>query len=428
MKISVVIPHYNRDEMLVWCLRGLDAQDFPKDEYEVLVVGSLPDHIKDELTCTVRHIPYEKKSDERFPVATLRNMGAKEAKGEVLVFVDCDIVVSEDYLKNYWEILSKEDKFIFTFRRKTKEGFKIHDLSDLESADYVLDEREEMCRILDYKIQDIKSIFFWTYSHSFGMRKDSFVKSGGFYEKFRCWGYEDVDLGYKFYKMGIPIYADDKSKCYHLWHGEENDYNKIRQSYFNFYQIRRMHHDKLLDALGFTMTPEGFEEYSKKPMSINSLYLVTAEFFVRGFFAGMEEAEKAYKTGAAENKETNNYTDDYSEIEYTVRFSECDPYGIAHNSNYYSWFEGGRMKYLSEAGEGSGESKSFVTVKTKCKFIRPCELNDEILIKTKVLKNSDSEETYTFNQAMYRKKSGEILAKCVSSMRLSKQSSAWISA
>ncbi len=40
MRLSVVIPTYNRKEILLECLRALDSQTLLKDRYEVLVVDN----------------------------------------------------------------------------------------------------------------------------------------------------------------------------------------------------------------------------------------------------------------------------------------------------------------------------------------------------------------------------------------------------
>lgn len=104
------------------------------------------------------------------------------------------------------------------------------------------------------------------------------------------------------------------------------------------------------------------------------------------------------------------------EIEFKVRLSECDPYGIAHNSNFFSWFEMGRFKYAQENGYeltdlGCKDDVIYATLKTKCKFIKSCKYDDEIVIKTKIKKNPVFYAIYTFEQVMYKKSTGEILAK-----------------
>ena len=38
LDVSIVIATYNRKELLTTCLRCLDAQDFPVDRFEVIVV------------------------------------------------------------------------------------------------------------------------------------------------------------------------------------------------------------------------------------------------------------------------------------------------------------------------------------------------------------------------------------------------------
>jgi Glycosyltransferases involved in cell wall biogenesis len=39
LKVTVVVPTYQRPDLLLRCLQALLFQDFPKDEYEILIVS-----------------------------------------------------------------------------------------------------------------------------------------------------------------------------------------------------------------------------------------------------------------------------------------------------------------------------------------------------------------------------------------------------
>lgn len=105
------------------------------------------------------------------------------------------------------------------------------------------------------------------------------------------------------------------------------------------------------------------------------------------------------------------------ETNVKVRLNECDPYEIAHNSNYFVWFEMGRFDY-AEANEynlknmSADEEIVYITLHTKCKFIKSCKFNDELIIKTRILKPPCMYAKYSFEQKMYHKYSGELIAKC----------------
>lgn len=89
MKVSVVIPVYNEERVISRCLASLARQTVAK-EIEVIVVddGSTDDSRK---FATLHQ-------DHRGPGAA-RNLGAKKAKGEILVFVDADMEFAPDFIE-----------------------------------------------------------------------------------------------------------------------------------------------------------------------------------------------------------------------------------------------------------------------------------------------------------------------------------------
>ena len=104
-KISVIVPTYNSRETMKECLRGI--LDSEHGSYEVLVVddGSLdgtPDIVKE---FSVKLI----KLHEHSGAAHARNYGSKEANGEILLFVDSDIIIAKDTLKKI-EMRLREDR------------------------------------------------------------------------------------------------------------------------------------------------------------------------------------------------------------------------------------------------------------------------------------------------------------------------------
>ena len=97
IKVSVVIPTRNRASQIEFCIDALTNQTLPKDQFEVIVVD---DGSSDDTAS--RLLPYQQKidlkiiktgrSDEAFRAARARNLGADHARGEILVFIDSDIV------------------------------------------------------------------------------------------------------------------------------------------------------------------------------------------------------------------------------------------------------------------------------------------------------------------------------------------------
>lgn len=92
--VSVIIPARNRSEDLRACLRALAAQDFPREEYEVIVCddGSEEDigRVVEEFRQTeldVRCLRQEPKGP-----AAARNLGIRHSRGSIVAMTDNDTV------------------------------------------------------------------------------------------------------------------------------------------------------------------------------------------------------------------------------------------------------------------------------------------------------------------------------------------------
>lgn len=102
MKISVIIPTYNRSHMICDAIDSLCQQDLPADDFEVLVVDN---NSKDETKSIVeQYIAKHKEHKIRYVFENrqgdyfARNRGAEEAKGKYLVFTDDDALFDTNYL------------------------------------------------------------------------------------------------------------------------------------------------------------------------------------------------------------------------------------------------------------------------------------------------------------------------------------------
>ena len=98
--LSVIIPVYNNPEMLRKCLTSIYNSDYKN--YEVIVVDSASptkavSDVAKEFNC--RLIVLEKDDG----VANARNIGADNARGDILVFFDPDIVLEKNTLTKFAE-------------------------------------------------------------------------------------------------------------------------------------------------------------------------------------------------------------------------------------------------------------------------------------------------------------------------------------
>lgn len=100
LRVSVVIPTFNRHEKLAETVRCVREQTLPAADYEIIVVddGSTPpvvlaDHPRGVPTSVIRLGGRERSA--------ARNAGAAAARGELLVFVDNDVLLPPTFLESY---------------------------------------------------------------------------------------------------------------------------------------------------------------------------------------------------------------------------------------------------------------------------------------------------------------------------------------
>lgn len=106
--ISVVIPVYNEAERIGNCLESLSKQDYPS--FEIIIVD---DGSRDNVEYKIKNLESRigKKikfiSQEHSGPGEARNRGAQSASGDVLVFVDADMVFDKKFITKLIEPIKK---------------------------------------------------------------------------------------------------------------------------------------------------------------------------------------------------------------------------------------------------------------------------------------------------------------------------------
>ncbi|MES2694260.1 MAG: glycosyltransferase [Verrucomicrobiota bacterium] len=100
LKVTVAIPTYNRADFLRQTLAGLTQQQFPRDHFEILVIdNNSTDHTLAVVEEFASAHPAPRYFRERLQgLDYARNRAIVEARGEIIVFGDDDILVKPDWL------------------------------------------------------------------------------------------------------------------------------------------------------------------------------------------------------------------------------------------------------------------------------------------------------------------------------------------
>jgi glycosyltransferase involved in cell wall biosynthesis len=100
MKISVIIPTFNEASVIGECLKSLSEQSYK--DFEIIVVddGSTDSTFEVVSELKIKNLKLKILSAAHLGAGAARNLGAKHAKGEILVFVDADMTFGKNFLSN----------------------------------------------------------------------------------------------------------------------------------------------------------------------------------------------------------------------------------------------------------------------------------------------------------------------------------------
>lgn len=101
IQVSVIIPTQNRSEYLRNTIISLQEQNFPKVDYEIIVVDNnstddTPEVVEECNRNGKKEVVYVK--EQEIGLHNARHAGAKAAKGEILAYVDDDVICDLNWL------------------------------------------------------------------------------------------------------------------------------------------------------------------------------------------------------------------------------------------------------------------------------------------------------------------------------------------
>ncbi|MEJ2348084.1 MAG: glycosyltransferase family 2 protein [Patescibacteria group bacterium] len=97
-KLSVIISVYNEEKVVLDCLNSLEEQNHPNFEVIIVDDGSSDDTLKILESFKPKNYKIRIFKQQHKGPGAGRNLGAKKAKGEILVFVDADMTFAKDFL------------------------------------------------------------------------------------------------------------------------------------------------------------------------------------------------------------------------------------------------------------------------------------------------------------------------------------------
>jgi len=181
MQVSVIIPTYNEAKCLPQLLECLRAQTFR--DFEIIVADNKS---TDGTQAIVAH--YDAKLVAGGLPAHGRNSGVRSAQGEIIFFMDADVLCGPDFLqKNLAGFLAQKLDFaMVSFRTSSKNWFDKFNFNFQNAW-----------------IKYTRKIKPFTMGFGTVIKKEVFVKAHGYDEKMNLG--EDADLGFRLDKAGFKF-------------------------------------------------------------------------------------------------------------------------------------------------------------------------------------------------------------------------------
>jgi glycosyltransferase involved in cell wall biosynthesis len=257
-KVSVVIPVYNAEKLILETLKALDCQTFKDFEAIIVNDGSTDNSLRIINNYKPRFF-MRVASQKNFGPARARNKGAKMANGEIIIFIDSDCVPYPDFI----------ERMIAPFKNKSVVGVQ---------GDYETKNKESViARYVGYEIgyrhenmgQMKKIDHIATYAAAY--RKKDFGR--GFSEEFKKADMEDTEFSYRLAKAGKILVFEPSAVVKHP--------HPSTLSKFLGQQYRRGY----WRSFGHRIHPEKLVKDSYMGRSIALQGSISAIFFIATFFS-----------------------------------------------------------------------------------------------------------------------------------------------
>jgi glycosyltransferase involved in cell wall biosynthesis len=234
LKVSVIVATKDRGPMIDETISSLIDQNYPKSEYEVVIVDnrSAPENQKLLMDYYARYpetIRYFR--EENLGLSNARNCGIRNSVGDILVFIDDDAVAPRYWLKHIVNAFNDEPGAYAV-------GGRVIARFTTEPPEW-LDARLGMfISNFDHGNSRIR-LYYNEYPRGANMafRREAFDRYGCFLDCFGRKGaslmsYEEIELCYRIEKAGHAILYIPDADVYHLIRGDRLNDEWFRDRFY----------------------------------------------------------------------------------------------------------------------------------------------------------------------------------------------------
>ncbi|WP_394556471.1 glycosyltransferase family 2 protein [Priestia aryabhattai] len=290
IKVSIIMPTYNKYHQTSLSLYGLSKQTFPHAQYEVILVDdassdNTPNILKEaDVPFKFKYIRMKQNKGR----SSVRNIGINHAEGDLLIFLDGEMLAPPAFIENHYKHHMHESNLVvtgamhyegvYTFIMPDYNEDQMAHLKELVGGDpeyrrsyenyeqtkwhsnvpYPLVTKEDIdtnrfqrlsfpnryflnsgLKHFGERLEGFTLPYIAFLSGNVSVRKENLKKSGLFDETFVGYGAEDWELGYRLYKNGAQFVLDPSTVAYHQEHGISK--RKVKEQWGNHYRFVKKH-------------------------------------------------------------------------------------------------------------------------------------------------------------------------------------------
>jgi GT2 family glycosyltransferase len=240
----VVVPTYNRCDLLRQTLESLAAQRLRRDELEVIVAD---DGSSDGSAMVARsfsgrlRLRYHFQEDLGFRVAAARNAGARLAMAPVLAFLDTGTIAGPDFAAGHLAAHGDQPGglavigYCYGYRPFDEQDWLAGQIAALgpvgavqrhACSPAIADTRHEQFERAGFDLRRMAAPWFFWWSMNCSVGAAAFRDAGGFDESYRSWGTEDTELAYRMFSGGTRFALSRDGWSLELPHGRQSKGNR----------------------------------------------------------------------------------------------------------------------------------------------------------------------------------------------------------
>jgi GT2 family glycosyltransferase len=201
LSISIITPVHNGGDRFRQYLSSL--KQFAPPGTEVIIVA---DGDEESGALAQAHGMRVLKTPTAQGPAKARNLGAKAAKGEIIFFLDADVTISAETIERVNRVFAQEPDLAAC----------IGSYDDSPGETNFLSQYKNLLHHYTHQTGNEEASTFWGACGA--IRRDIFLKIGGFDESYRLPCVEDIELGYRLKQAGYKIKLCKTIQVKHLKH------------------------------------------------------------------------------------------------------------------------------------------------------------------------------------------------------------------